>query len=200
MTTPNQETARYTLTELADLAGVSPRTVRYYISQGLIAVDVAPGPGPKYDDSHLARLRLIKRLQAEHLPLAEIRHRLEGLSDADIRTVAEEPVPTPPDSALEYIRGLTAAADRPVPAPAAAVEAPRALFSRDFLAEPLVPPSSAHPASDQPARLERSQWEHIDLAPDIELHVRRPLARQTAKQVDRLISIARDLFQKENPS
>ena len=25
---------RYTLTELADLAGVTPRTVRYYIGQG----------------------------------------------------------------------------------------------------------------------------------------------------------------------
>jgi hypothetical protein len=145
-------------------------------------------------------LRLIKRLQAEHLPLAEIRHRLEGLSDEEIRTVAEEPVLPPPDSALEYIRTLTAPPHRPAPAPAAAVDAPRALYSRDFLAEPPVPPLSAHQAPDQPARLERSQWERIDLAPDVELHVRRPLARQTAKQVDRLISIARDLFQKENPS
>ena|SRR5690349_5694044 len=202
MTPTNQENARYTLTELADLAGVSPRTVRYYISQGLIAVDVAPGPGPKYDDSHLARIRLIKRLQAEHLPLAEIRHRLEGLSDQEVLTVAEEPVPPPPDSALEYIRSLSAPSHRPAPAPAAAVEAPRAiaLYSRNFVAEPAVPASSSHQAPDQPARLERSQWERIDLAPDIELHVRRPLARQTAKQVDRLISIARDLFQKENPS
>ncbi len=104
----NPEDARYTLTELADLAGVTARTVRYYISQGLLAVDVSPGPGPKYDDTHLARLRLIKRLQAEHQPLAEIRHRLEGLSDADVLALAEEPAPAPPDSALDYIRNLTA--------------------------------------------------------------------------------------------
>jgi hypothetical protein len=115
-------------------------------------------------------------------------------------TAAEEPVRPPPDSALEYIRSLTAPSHRPAPAPAAAIEAPRALYSRDFLAEPAAPASSPDLAPDQPARLERSQWERIDLAPDIELHVRRPLARQTAKQVDRLISIARDLFQKENPS
>ncbi|MFP5342808.1 MAG: MerR family DNA-binding transcriptional regulator, partial [Candidatus Limnocylindria bacterium] len=29
-------TPRYSLTELADLAGVTPRTVRYYINQGLL--------------------------------------------------------------------------------------------------------------------------------------------------------------------
>ncbi len=72
--------------------------------------------------------------------------------------------------------------------------------SRRWLSQP-APTEPAAPAPDvaEPAtRLERSQWERIDLAPDIELHVRRPLARQTAKQVDRLISIARDLFAKEN--
>jgi hypothetical protein len=46
---------------------------------------------------------------------------------------------------------------------------------------------------------ERSQWERIPLAPDIELHVRRPLPRPLAKQVDRLVSIARDLLE-EDPS
>ena len=44
--------------------------------------------------------------------------------------------------------------------------------------------ASSPPRTD---RFERSQWERIDLAPDIELHVRRPLPRPTAKQVDRLI-------------
>ncbi len=43
MSPTDPEDARYTLTELADLAGVTARTVRYYISQGLLAVDVVAG-------------------------------------------------------------------------------------------------------------------------------------------------------------
>jgi DNA-binding transcriptional MerR regulator len=98
---------RYGLSELADLAGVTPRTVRYYLAQGLLPSVGQTGPGAKYDARHLARLRLIRRLQAEHLPLAEIRRRLDELSDDDIRDLAgsSEP-PAPRDSALEYLRGV----------------------------------------------------------------------------------------------
>src|SRR5688572_7633834 len=96
--------ARYSLMELADLAGVTPRTVRYYQTQGLLASPGAFGPGAKYDDRHLDRLRVIRRLQREHLPLAEIRQRLAHLDEQTIATLAEpagdEPQPT--DSALDY--------------------------------------------------------------------------------------------------
>ena len=101
--------ARYALNELADLAGVTPRTVRYYLGQGLLPAVGQTGPGAKYDDRHLARLRLIRRLQAEHLPLAEIRRRLDDLSEDDIRELAGSVHPAVPgDSALEYLRGVLA--------------------------------------------------------------------------------------------
>src|SRR6476646_7155502 len=97
--------ARYSLNELADLAGVTPRTVRYYLAQGLLPAVGQSGPGAKYDDRHLARLRLIRRLQNEHLPLAEIRRRLDGLGEDEIRELAGTTGPEPPsDSALEYLR------------------------------------------------------------------------------------------------
>ena len=47
--------------------------------------------------------------------------------------------------------------------------------------------------------LERSQWDHISLATDIELHVRRPLPRSLSRKVDRLVTIARELLE-EDPS
>ena len=75
---------RYSLTELANLAGVSVRTVRYYQSQGLLSSSGTSGPGAKYGEAHLARLRLIRRLQREHLPLAEIRRQLDEIDDATI--------------------------------------------------------------------------------------------------------------------
>jgi DNA-binding transcriptional MerR regulator len=191
MSPTNPEAALYTLTNLADLAGVTPRTVRYYFSQGLLSGVGASGPGAKYDDSHLARLRLIKRLQAEHQPLAEIRRRLEALDDAAVTAIAAEPSPAPSsDSALDYIRRVTAPT---LPS--------RALYLREPVpplaaAQPQVPPTPSQGTPTSP-RLERSQWERVDLAPDIELHIRRPLPRSTAKRVDRLIEIARDLLEED---
>ena len=96
---------RYSLTELADLAGVTPRTVRYYLAQGLLPAVGQMGPGSKYDAGHLARLQLIRRLQAEHLPLAEIRRRLETLGDDEVRDLVGATEPAPPaGTALEYLR------------------------------------------------------------------------------------------------
>ncbi len=105
MPVPDDE--RYSLTELADLAGVTPRTVRYYLGQGLLPAVGQTGPGAKYDEGHLARLRLIRRLQTEHLPLAEIRRRMDDLTDDQIRDLAGAGEVEPPrESALEYLRGV----------------------------------------------------------------------------------------------
>jgi len=216
---------RYSVTELADLAGVTPRTVRYYLAQGLLPSVGHSGPGSKYDSGHLDRLRLIRRLQAEHLPLAEIRRRLDDLDDDEIRELAggREPAP-PPDSALDYLRSVLGSSEtvRPTvpsipthPAPPPLLRSQPALRLR-HLAEMLAPsaapsapvgrPDEWHgsaPAMATPAAavrpIERSQWERIVLAPDIELHIRRPLARAQNKQVDRLVTIARELLEEDRP-
>ena len=193
---------RYSLTELADLAGVTPRTVRYYMSQGLLPSPGASGPGAKYDDAHLGRLRLVRKLQREHLPLAEIRQRLAGLDDTTIATLAEEPaaVADPQDSALDYIRRVLGPA--PVQPTRMLAMKQQPLRTHSLAAEPAAEAPIPNTLSVEPApgrSFERSQWERIPLAPDIELHVRRPLPRPLAKQVDRLVSIARDLLE-EDPS
>jgi DNA-binding transcriptional MerR regulator len=198
---------RYSLTELADLAGVTPRTVRYYMSQGLLPSSGSSGSGAKYGDAHLGRLRLVRKLQREHLPLAEIRQRLAGLDDAAIATLTDQPsvVADPQDSALDYIRRVLG------PPPASLMrwpgigERPAASYALAAESGPPQPSTAARApitlgVEPAPGRnFERSQWERIPLAPDIELHVRRPLPRPLAKQVDRLVSIARDLLE-EDPS
>ena len=113
------ESGRFTLTELAQRSRVTPRTVHFYIQQGLLKPAGSPGPGAKYDEGHIARLRLIRRLQREHLPLAEIRKRLEGMDDEMVRAAVSEssavdaPAPESPavparesSSALDYVRRL----------------------------------------------------------------------------------------------
>ncbi len=214
---PQANLPRYSLTELADLARVTPRTVRYYMAQGLVPSPGQSGPGAKYDDTHLGRLRVIRKLQREHLPLAEIRQRLAGLDDATIAGLAEESTdtPDPGDSALDYIRrvlGSSRGGSNPVvaspvpgrlstpPAPPARLMSVQALSAEPIEAMRTVPAFGApHPPTPAPAQVptERSQWERISLAPDIELHVRRPLPRPLAKRVDRLVSIARDLLEED---
>ena len=188
---------RYSLTELANLAGVSVRTVRYYQSQGLLSSSGTSGPGAKYGETHLARLLLIRRLQREHLPLAEIRRQLDEIDDATIATLAEGEPPEPPvDSALEYVRRvLEPGGDSPSPLRRSTNTVAESDVSYALAAPALSEPSTP----ESPKRLVRSQWERIPLATDVELHVRRPLPRPLAKQVDRLIAIAADLL-KEDPS
>jgi DNA-binding transcriptional MerR regulator len=198
MTPSNPHDARYTLTDLADMAGVTPRTVRYYLAQGLLPSVGIAGPGAKYDDTHLARLRLIRRLQREHQPLAEIRHRLESMDDETVLALAEVTPEPPPDSALDYIQRVTSSAQPPMPLSAQPPMLARRMSevpTEVYRSQPAAPPPLPVPLSQS----QRSQWERIGLAPDVELHIRRPLSRSTAKRVDRLIEIARDLLE-EDPS
>jgi len=207
----------YTLTELSQAAGVTPRTVRYYVSQGLLP---SPGQGPaaRYGIGHLARLRAIKRLQRDHLPLAEIRRRLARLTDSDVAALGADalaPVGPPVNTtAIDYIRGLldgrgapprrvadmpsfpplaglTADARPGAPLPPPAV--PHYLAARF---EPVPSERSAKPVVRGP---QRSQWDRIALNPDVELHIRRPLSRLGNRQVERLLAYARDLFEEDQP-
>jgi len=97
----------YSIADLARLTDVTPRTVRYYIAQGLLPAPGESGPGAHYGPAHLDRLQLIRRLQRQHLPLAEIRTRLATLSDQEIGEAirsGEAQRSAQPDSALDYIR------------------------------------------------------------------------------------------------
>jgi DNA-binding transcriptional MerR regulator len=188
------EDTRYSLAELADLGGVTPRTVRYYLSSGLLPGVGQSGPGAKYGEDHLGRLRLIRRLQRDHLPLAEIRQRLSGLDDEAIRGLAEVgETPSPAGSALDYIRTVLGTS-RPMPAPPARV----AMLSEVAVPAHLsVAESVGEYTSPTTNAVERSQWERIVLAPDVELHLRRPLSRTQNKRVDRLVTIARELLEED---
>ncbi len=64
---------KYKVSELADKAGVTKRTIHYYISKGLLLPPEGNGVNSLYNDEHLERILLIKKLQSEYMPLNKIR-------------------------------------------------------------------------------------------------------------------------------
>jgi DNA-binding transcriptional MerR regulator len=208
-----QTKPNYSIAELSRLTGVSIRTIRYYLSQGLLPAPGEAGPGAHYTDGHLDRLRLVKRLQQQHLPLAEIRSRLAGLTDADVASLAAEPTDSAAPSAtsaLEYVRAILGR-DREASPPG---QPSRSLLSRMVAAPaaspdersdsgaPMQPPPTLGLAEQlriEPQPLERSQWERLSLGPNVELHIRRPLSRLEQKRVERLITIARQVLKEDTP-
>lgn len=181
-------TDSFDLAELSDRANVSVRTIRYYIQQGLLPSPEARGPGAHYGPEHLDRLNLIRQLQREHLPLAEIRRRLEHLSAKEIRQLLEQSKKRAPSAAADYIRGALAESQPAYKSSAAAT------LLRDS-ASGVAP----HQSPSTPLQIARSQWDRIVLAPDVELHVRRPLAREQNRQVERLLEAARYIFEENTP-
>lgn len=154
------------INELSDRADVTPRTVHFYIQQGLLAPAGSPGPAARYSEGHVSRIRLIRLLQKQHLPLAEIARRTKGLSDDQVAALiaeARQKRSEPRGSALDYIRTVM------TPAPQ---------LSRAAL-EP------------EP---ERAQWERFTLADGIELHLRRPATRVGQRQFEKLMTAARKIF------
>jgi len=65
--------------EMAKLAGVLPSTIRYYTKISLLeAVATTPGGQRLYDkEDTLSRIRVIKNIERQYLPLQTIRKILE---------------------------------------------------------------------------------------------------------------------------
>lgn len=82
-------TPTYKLEELAAAAGVSPRTVRYYVQRGLLTAPEFRGKDTAYGREHLLRLHAIKHLQEAHLPLDEIQVRLTNATEAELIRLAK---------------------------------------------------------------------------------------------------------------
>lgn len=211
----SSEPETFDLKSLSAQTGVAPRTVHFYVQQGLLPPPDGAGRGARYTAVHRDRLRLIRRLQDQHLPLAEIRRHLDRIPDAMLGEVASSPAPPKPRSAADYIRSVLGSG---TPAPASPPtrvfsKAPPAPGASPVLRAPMRPTASRLPDPDldvfaeaAPLRddlgfsrttVDRSQWERLVIHPDVEIHLRRPGSRATNRKADKLVDFARSIFKED---
>jgi DNA-binding transcriptional MerR regulator len=78
------EPYRYSIADLERETDISARTIRYYVSEGMLPPAYGRGPSATYDLGHLLRLQMIGRLKREGLSLGEVKSRLERMDDEEI--------------------------------------------------------------------------------------------------------------------
>lgn len=87
------QTVRYAIGDLAELASVSRRTVRYYVQEGLLPAPFGVGRGNHYGQEHLDQLLRVKALQESGRSLDEIRRALApGAPAGEAAGESEPPV------------------------------------------------------------------------------------------------------------
>jgi DNA-binding transcriptional MerR regulator len=77
-----QGAAEMTIDELARRSGMTVRNVRAHQSRGLLPAPKVVGRTGFYDENHLARLELIKEMQADGFNLGAISRLLEGVGES----------------------------------------------------------------------------------------------------------------------
>ena len=187
--TDNQR-GEFSIDDLAEAAGVPVRTVRFYITESLLPGPGARGKAATYRLEHLARLRLIRLLVRQRLPLAEIREMLARLSDVEVTALLvreEQRAQTLERSAQttspqEYIAALleNARAARTDPA------------GRTASAFRVGSPSPYGKPSPGIPRLSgyEEPWYRVELAPGVELHVSAAARKRYAALIERLREVA----------
>lgn len=181
-TDPDTNTYQLTLDQLCQQAGVTVRTVRYYISEGLLPPPQGQGPAARYGDIHLQRLLVIAQLKEQYLPLREIRRVLDGLDEAGIATLA---------AAYSPDRQSMAEAT-PMNSPAA--PSPAAAYIEDLLGQSSSTPrlvSRARMAAPEPTD---KAWRRLPISDDAELLIEADLYERRQEQIDSLISWAKRLL------
>jgi DNA-binding transcriptional MerR regulator len=81
-----------TISALARESGVTPRTIRYYTSKGLLPAPAGSGQYRIYGREHLILLGLIKRLKSEYLPLEVIHDALRTVEIDEMERILDSGV------------------------------------------------------------------------------------------------------------
>lgn len=131
------------------------RIVRYYSTEGLIsAPEGRQGTASVYGYLHLLQLLVIKRLQADNLPIRKIRELVEGKSAAE----------------LEKLMGVNQRGEQTARSKNTASEFLQSLITSYSMKSP--PLQASEPVAAYVSPSDRLAWTRVEIEPGLELHIR----------------------------
>ncbi len=205
---------KMTIGELADAAGVTVRTIRYYVNEGLLPPPEQSGRYAMYENWYLDRLELIRRWKDAYLPLKEIRTRIEPLSNEEVRRMLKQSATQPQLAAAAILPQMTEstepwegeekkAAAKPTP-PKSALDYIHAVQGTGEAPQEVKEDVSAYirrargesrrpvPPSPQPRPTPRpssrgSEWRRIEVFPGCELNITEEISRRYWRELEDLM-------------
>lgn len=182
----------FSLEELSTLAHITPRTVRYYITERLLPPPCTMGRRATYGQEHLDRLRAINVLKEMYLPLREIRKRLDTLTPQQMRDstyLATRTQAVVMDRALDHRQGREIGKSRQV------VQTTQR-EDRDQLSMAVTRPSAGNRASSPSGSIRT--WERFPLGNDAELLLRSSKVERMGAEIYRILYELQQMIDAEN--
>lgn len=202
--------SKYWISELAALTNVSPRTIRYYVQEGLLPQPMIRGKYAEFTEDYVHRLQLIKVLKDAYLPLNRIRELLNALKDDQVVPLLEE-FEKDPVAALAGLQALpmfNQAQSTPLvlnsPARESAlmyIQNLRSSGKERAINENASRRTARYINTPPPTAPDAVEWQRIRLAHGLELHVRQPIypwMQALVKQIIELVQQQKS-SQREEP-
>ncbi len=185
---------QFSIEDLARRSGLSVRTVRYYMQQGLLPGPDTAGKYASYSQHHLDHLTMVQRLKGLHLPLKQIQRLIANMPREDMRQLLEmqdkmalKKLSIKADAWQDLGEDLSSAKDY--------IEA---LASRQARVRHIAesPPAYAQTHEGHPQAQVAERWSKIRLAEGVELSVREQESRALRDEIEKLMAAARKIFGK----
>lgn len=159
----------YSAEDLARLSGLSVRTVRFYVEEGLLPPAASRGRGSHYSDDHLMRLIAICAMKGNGLDLERIRDLLDRVVDVgwdDVEVWADPEWDSNREDIPTWIRAWHG----------------RLVERAREIAE----------GSAAPPR--RTVWTRVEIQPGVELHVSSERIVPSPSSLERIASVVRSVL------
>jgi DNA-binding transcriptional MerR regulator len=181
--------------ELARAAGVSVRTIRYYIAEGLLPPAEESGPKAAYGQGHLDRLRAIDVMKRAYLPLREIRRQLAGMDEGAIHDMAEQAHDAGVEEALDMPPPMMAPSQPEHRARQVREETPDALsYIANLRRQTRPAPAPRHWPAPPPREPTDTAWRRIPLGDEGELLISDEAYQRRKEQIEALVDWAKRIL------
>jgi len=193
---PNKEQKKYTIDDLSELTGYSRRTIRYYVQEGLLDSPAGRGKGGFYFGHHLSQLQLIKQLQEKGMTLSSISKYMERDHEPKEKFYDEHNKTT-----IDYKMS-----DKAFPVAKQRADMMKMkmdkITNKEMSAKEERGPETLNLSLNEdfyaPApQSKRDVWVKYEIAPGLEINIRRDIEKKQKRKIDDIIRVARKILGKD---